>query len=856
MGTLTDRVRLSMARRLMPKTQDGIPADAAGGLLQGVSSGGQGPSPHSTTQAFLRAYSEQPWLRAVAWRIATSVAAVPWQVYGVTSEPNGSRFIRDTKAQTWGPKYRRRRLAELKAADQLVEIEDHPLLTLLKDPNAFHVGTSVRRLFQLYLDLVGESFGVIERNEFGVPASVWPVPPHWISATPIASAPFFEIEVGTFRAQVPVSEMIWMAEANPENPYERGRGTAQSLGDELDVSEYIVKFQKSFFWNQARPDLLVYSDEMTPEQTRSLENYWDARTRSFWRAFRPLFLNFKPEILEIKKSFSEMQMTDLSSEKRDTIVQVFGIPPEIIGIIESSNRATIQAADDLYARYVLEPRLEFWREYMQERLAPEYDERIIVDYVSPVEEDKTHALEVAKAAPWSITVDEWREMQGRAALEAEAGEVYAIPLNLQFVESHTGAALPGGSLGETDTDASEGEEGERSAGFVQRAVDRWIAKQEDDPFFVLVHRVADRLEPEVRRIFVDAIRQARESMDEAALAALANALRGGNVSEAIRRVPIPAIRIALEEIATPIARAGTEVARAASAEMESLFGISLDLEAVNVRAVEWAREHAVKLAVDLTDEMEAAIREKVVSSVAGEIDVHRLAREIRDLDLGLTRQQSRYVANFQKKLIEQGLPEAEIERRVKRYAEAWLRRRSVTIARTETINASNQGQQLTWEEAARQGLLDQRRTRKVWITTPDDRLDRKVCEPMPFLPANAAVPINGLFTTGDGRQIARPTAHPRCRCAMALQISPTPLRSALDENALFAYRVAAAIVALAERAPEQTEHVRAWPEDVEIHCDKLWPRPESLVLPPPSPIGNGKHAHRLADVLAEDVSWL
>jgi hypothetical protein len=60
--------------------------------------------------------------------------------------------------------------------------------------------------------------------------------------------------------------------------------------------------------------------------------------------------------------------------------------------------------------------------------------------------------------------------------------------------------------------------------------------------------------------------------------------------------------------------------------------------------------------------------------------------------------------------------------------------------------------------------------RKVWIVTQDDRLDTKVCEPMPFLEANKHVAIDGVFTTGDGQQLATPPAHPNCRCAVGLVI--------------------------------------------------------------------------------------
>ena len=50
---------------------------------------------------------------------------------------------------------------------------------------------------------------------------------------------------------------------------------------------------------------------------------------------------------------------------RDTIYQTYGIPPEVLGIIENSNRATADAAMYIYGILVLTPRLNKMRESPQ-----------------------------------------------------------------------------------------------------------------------------------------------------------------------------------------------------------------------------------------------------------------------------------------------------------------------------------------------------------------------------------------------------------------------------------------------------------------------------------------------------------
>jgi hypothetical protein len=121
------------------------------------------------------------------------------------------------------------------------------------------------------------------------------------------------------------------------------------------------------------------------------------------------------------------QFVQIRDHERDMILHTWGVPPEILGVIESSNRATITASEYLYSKLVLVPRLELMRGVLQERLAKEWDERLVVDYVSPVERDREFALKVQMAMPGIFTVNEWRELAGDEPLDGTAGDLYPMP---------------------------------------------------------------------------------------------------------------------------------------------------------------------------------------------------------------------------------------------------------------------------------------------------------------------------------------------------------------------------------------------------------------------------------------------
>lgn len=187
------------------------------------------------------------------------------------------------------------------------------------------------------------------------------------------------------------------------------------------------KHIKQFFFNRAKPDFMVYPkgemNAMAPEQAELLERKWLDRQQGFWRAFRPQFLSREVGIHEFTQNFQHLQLHELRSHSRDTSLQTYGIPPEILGVIENSNRSTIEGAFYGFQKLTIEPRAEFWRSELQQRVVPDYDERLVLDYDSPVQEDREFALKSYIAKPSTITVDEWRQMQGLPEIGGKEGRL-------------------------------------------------------------------------------------------------------------------------------------------------------------------------------------------------------------------------------------------------------------------------------------------------------------------------------------------------------------------------------------------------------------------------------------------------
>lgn len=375
----------------------------------------RGTAPRRGTKELIEAYRTQPWLRAVTGRIADAVSSVSWKLYAVKG-PQG-KYVRALNVANSDPRERRKALAALRKAGQLEEVLVHPLLDLLSDPCPVFTGSQVRHVSQVYLDVKGEGFLMIGAAPNGLPTSLWPLPPHWVTETPSADKPFFKVSAGTLQLEVPEDRMLWQRNPNAVDPYGRGAGVGEALGDELETDEYAAKHLKSYFLNRAIPDLLIAVEGATEKQLEASKTKWENDHRGVGRGYRSAWTGGKMNVVRLDSSLKDMQMIELRRWQRDMVVQVFGIPPETVGIIENSNRATTVAAFAHFAEGVVLPRLERTREFFQKFLVPRFDERIVLDYESPIPSDKELQLKVAEAAPWTISQNEWRELGGWAPVE-------------------------------------------------------------------------------------------------------------------------------------------------------------------------------------------------------------------------------------------------------------------------------------------------------------------------------------------------------------------------------------------------------------------------------------------------------
>ena len=365
--------------------------------------------PSRNTAEWIKAFSETPRL-AVVERIASDLSFAAGKLFAVDNNGNEK------------------------------ELSRHPFLTFWNNPNPLHEmsNAALWRLFEIYLKLKGEGYFIIERNELGQPAEMWAVPVHWVQMTPYLDHPYYTVRLTNgILMEVSVDDMFVMRDLNPLDPYRRGLGQTEALADEIEIDEYAAKFQKKFFYNDASPDLVVSLPAGTSkEQQERFRSEWLERFQGANKSHKLAVTAGDVIVNKIGDNMKDLDMVNGRDFVKRAVLEHFGVPREIMGITESSNRATSEAAQYIYAQNVLMPNLKRREEAINKQLLPYFGDNLIWRYDDII--PRNQEFDQKKAIDgWSaglLTKNEARDLLDMPPIEH--GDIY----KLQFTDMYMGEA--------------------------------------------------------------------------------------------------------------------------------------------------------------------------------------------------------------------------------------------------------------------------------------------------------------------------------------------------------------------------------------------------------------------------------
>lgn len=192
----------------------------------------------------------------------------------------------------------------------------------------------------------------------------------------------------------------------------------------------------------------------------------------------------------------------------------------------------------------------------------------------------------------------------------------------------------------------------------------------------------------------------------------------------------------------------------------------MSFDVSNPRAVEYARIHSAQL-VQATEEAKGAIRNVVADGLARgtprDLMVNRIKRVI-----GLTPQYAQAVTNMRNGLLTQGVAPGRAEAQANNYASQLREHRAVTIARNETLQASQFGRSQTWLQLQAVGIIPPKNVVAQWLIADDERTC-PICQQLEGIQRS----LDEWYHAASGAYEG-PHAHITCRCTEILVYTDTP----------------------------------------------------------------------------------
>ena len=268
------------------------------------------------------------------WSAAPSLASRELlQLYHTNPRLDGARIIASKCASTELYLYNKAEYRKNKNNAEI--IEEHEIYDLLENPcPTFReiTGWTIKYFVFACYTLVGEAYLLKIRAPNGKVISLSPISPSWVVQTPTATRQYWEIypygSTSSNAIIVPVEDVICFKDIDLLDPYGRGRGTAETIGDEIQSDEYASKYAKNLFFNDATPSAIIYAPSGNKDTADQIKQSWLQKMAGYHHAKEPMVLTGEGSKFEkIAQTPQELDFVESRRFLRDSANQQFHIPP-------------------------------------------------------------------------------------------------------------------------------------------------------------------------------------------------------------------------------------------------------------------------------------------------------------------------------------------------------------------------------------------------------------------------------------------------------------------------------------------------------------------------------------------------
>lgn len=330
--------------------------------------------------------------------------------------------------------------------DEIKEVLDHKSLELLEKVNSFTTRLDHFWLTQQYLELTGEGPWFVQRDKDGKgePTSILLLRPDRLTVvqnedknaeTPIKH---YVYKAGPNNdITIKPSELIFLKYPDPVN-WLRGKGTLEAAATTVDLDSFSEDFNKRFFYNSARPDMVLASEqELSQTQKAQLRGSIKKLYQGGNNAHKTLILEKGLKATPFSLSQKDMDFIEQQRFSMSKIFSIFGVPKSVMSVSDDVNLANAKVGEYIFAKYTVKPKMLRIAAQLNEFFLPMFkdSENLFFSFDDPVPGDvdaRTKKYDSALGHGY-MTINEIRSEENLPDI-GELGDVTYLPNNMIPIE--------------------------------------------------------------------------------------------------------------------------------------------------------------------------------------------------------------------------------------------------------------------------------------------------------------------------------------------------------------------------------------------------------------------------------------
>lgn len=303
----------------------------------------------------------------------------------------------------------------------IVEIEQHPMLDLFDDVNPWTEGAAWRESLYSDLQIFGRHFSLLA-SDGGAPTEMWRLMPQKveIESNKGAFVSGFKYGGGADAVLYSTEDVLWLNLFDPFDPL-GGVSPLEAWLKTIDSQFANAAFVEYMFKKGGAPDFLLMAKQgMSTEQKRSFRaEFRRLFGRMVGRKDTIAILSGDAKLEPLQRPPRELQSVEHEKAMLDNIAIAFGVPKSLL-TSDDVNLANAREGSVTHARNTIWPMVSRFEDVINQRLLPQWSDRLFVMHESPIKEDRQIRItERGSQIASGYTINEIREADGLPRFDEE-----------------------------------------------------------------------------------------------------------------------------------------------------------------------------------------------------------------------------------------------------------------------------------------------------------------------------------------------------------------------------------------------------------------------------------------------------